>query len=92
MATETELWDDRKKAIERKLMEMFAASPRDLIVQGKRYVVTMRSYEDGARYDTDGVVGAISVEGDDEHFDLSLHMDGWGAVRSMSDEESEEDE
>lgn len=85
-----EEWTARKAAIEQNLMKMFAVAPKDFIVGGKRYTVSMRSYEEGCRYDTDGVVGVVLVESDEEHFDFSLHLDGWGALRAMHPHEEEE--
>ena len=91
MSDNVEQWEERKNAIALKLLTMIAEAPRDLIVQGKRFTVTMRSYTDGARFQDEGAFGVILVSSDDEHFDFALTMDGWGTVRSMDDEEDEEE-
>lgn len=85
---DTKLWSARKDAIAHKLLAILAESPRDLIVQGIRYKVEMRTYEDGPRYDGEGAFGIILVSSDDEHFDFALALDGWGTKRSMDPDES----
>jgi len=87
---ESREWDKRKSDIGKQLLRVIAESPRDLIVQGKRYRVTMKSYERGGRVDQDGVCGYVSVEGDEEHFEYELTMAGWGILSSHDPHEEEE--
>ncbi len=92
MSDNIEHWEERKNAIALKLLTMIAEAPRDLIVQGKHFTVTMRSYTDGARFHDEGAFGSIQVSSDDEHFDFALTMDGWGTVRSIETDGDDEEE
>ena len=84
------LWQKRKEAIAEQILRVIAEAPRDLIVQGKRYQVTMRSYERGSRTDVDGTAGLIIVSSEDEHFDYELSVAGWGTLSSIHPHEEEE--
>lgn len=84
------LWDERRAAIGKRLLSVIAETPRDLIVQGRKYKVEVRAYDGGVRAEAEGCVGSIVVNGEREHFDFSIQLDGWGSLRSMPSEDEEE--
>lgn len=89
---ESARWEKRKQEIGKQILRSIAESPRDIIIQGKRYRVTMKSYERGPREECEGVIGIITASSDDEHFDYDISMAGWGSLRSFSSLRHDEEE
>ena len=76
--TDEEMWQERQQAICAVLGDALAAGLADgLIIGGQRYTVAVRRYLGGSRAD-EGVTTAITVENEMEHFDFSVHLDGFG--------------